>query len=172
MLDGSTVNVVFSSPEIKELIKDGYHKKEYLRKILESDLYFTNLTLPAVFDDNGNEVDSRHYSKEYLEKNYDIMKTVFLDDENVVYIMSISETDMTAEEMAELYSEPQAQELVVSSQVNSDPFYKDVVERCAIAGVGMEYRFIGARTNQTTSVVIPNYIMRKLSGLPYNFLED
>ena len=172
LIDGSKLKVEFSTPEMRDLIKDGYNKKQYLREILKSDLYFTNQTLPAVFDDNGNEVDSKYYSKDYLKKNYDIMETVFLDDGNVVYIMSLAEKDLTAEEMAKLYSDQEVQEEFLTSQINSDPFYKDVIERCAIAGVGIEHRLVGTRTNKATNVVFPNSLIRRLSRLPYNFLED
>lgn len=172
LLDGTEQKYDFSTQELKEYLKDGYDKKGYLREILKSDLIFVNQTLPAIFDDYGNEINPNQYTPDYLKQNYTIMETLFLEDDNIVYLYSIPEIDMTVSEMAYLYNKPENQEALLFSQVNGDPFYKDVIERCAIAKVGMEHRFEGAKTGKVASVYFPTSLLRKVSQLSSRFFDD
>lgn len=172
LLDGTEQQYDFSTQELKEYLKDGYDKKGYLREILKSDLFFVNQTLPAIFDDYGNEINPNQYTSDYLKQNYTIMETLFLEGDNIVYLYSIPETDMTVLEMADLYNMPENQEALLVGQVNGDPFFKDVIERCAIAKVGMEHRFEGAKTGKVSSVYFPTSLLRKVSQLSGRFFDD
>ena len=77
LLDGTEQKYDFSTQELKEYLKDGYDKKGYLREILKSDLFFVNQTLPAIFDDYGNEIKLNEYTTDYLKQNFTIMETLF-----------------------------------------------------------------------------------------------
>lgn len=172
LLDGSILEIKFTSQEIRDLIKNGYDRKSYLREILRSDLFFANMIYPVVYDYDGNEISSKYFTKEYLKDNFDILETIFLENNRVVTLMSLCENEMTAEETAELYGTPEAKEIVISNQISEDPFFKDVVERCAIAGVDMEYRFNGAKTKKVANVIYPNSLLKRLSGLPKYFFDE
>lgn len=165
-----TISFYFTGDEINNaLSQKGLTSEAALMSYMNIQMKLFNLTLPIVWDEDGNVI-SQGESGKYSPKKYQILRSVVLDGKDIIYTISIPEITYNVSDLKAASSDSQ----LVSNlfiELSKDETFKGMLKYYALAKCGMVLRYKGVKSSETVDIYFPYELIRQHTYIPEDLLD-